>query len=150
VLWNNGMTWFNPVPGTANSIAPGKRAVTNMTPVMLLEGGRPTVLVGAPGGRKIIGAITQVLLNVVDHGLPLQAAITAPRVDASANDTLLDVRLDPAVAKGLAARGHRVRIVEDTPAQSNFSRPVGIQIDHERGTLHSGLTPMHMAEVRGL
>jgi gamma-glutamyltranspeptidase/glutathione hydrolase len=150
ILWNNGMTWFNPVPGTANSIAPGKRALTNMTPVLLVENGRPTVLVGAPGGRKIIAAITQILLNVVDHGLSLQQAITAPRVDPSANETLVDVRLDPAVAEGLAARGHRVRVVEDSPAEANFSRPLGIAIDRDHGTLHSGLTPLHMAEARGL
>jgi gamma-glutamyltranspeptidase/glutathione hydrolase len=150
ILWNNGMTWFNPLPGAANSIAPGKRAVTNMTPVIVMRDGQPYALLGAPGGRKIINAITQVIGNVVDHRLSLQAAITAPRVDASANETLADVRLDPEVVEGLRARGHRLRIVEDSPAESNFSRPLGILINPAEGRLHSGLTPMHMAVARGL
>jgi gamma-glutamyltranspeptidase/glutathione hydrolase len=150
ILWNNGMTWFNPMPGTANSIAPGKRAVTNMTPVIVLRQGQPFALIGAPGGRKIINAITQIICNLVDHGLPMQAAITAPRVDASANETLADVRLDRAVVDGLQARGHRIRVVEDTPAEANFSRPLGILIGPADGQLRSGLTPMHMAVARGL
>jgi gamma-glutamyltranspeptidase/glutathione hydrolase len=150
ILWNNGMTWFNPMAGTANSIAPGKRALTNMSPVIVLRDGRPWFVVGAPGGRKIINAVAQVVSNVVDHGMRLQQAITAPRVDASANETLADIRLDPAVVEGLRERGHTVTVVEDSPAQAMFSRPLGILIDPETGRLHSGLSPAHMAEARGI
>jgi len=149
IHWNNGMTWFNPLPGTANSIAPGKRALTNMTPMIVLRDGHPSLLVGAPGGRKIINAVTQIISNVVDHGMPAQAAVAAPRVDASANETLADIRLDPAVIDALRARGHDVRVVQDTPVEANFSRPVAILLG-EDGRLHSGLAPAHMAEARGL
>jgi gamma-glutamyltranspeptidase / glutathione hydrolase len=149
VLWNNGMTWFNPLPGAANSIAPGKRALTNMTPVMMLRDSRPYLLIGAPGGRKIVSAIAQIISNVVDHGLSMQAAITAPRIDASANETIADVRLVPAVVEGLRARGHAVREVEDLPGSANFSRPLSILVDRDGG-LHSGLTPFHTAEALGL
>lgn len=150
ILWNNGMTWYNPLPGAANSIAPGKRALTNMTPVLVLRDGRPYILVGAPGGRKIINAITQIVSNVVDHGLGLQAAISAPRIDVSANEMLTDVRLDPAVVAGLEARGHQTRVVEDAPVLANFSRPLGILINPADGRLHSGLSPWHMAEARAI
>lgn len=150
ILWNNGMTWFNPLPGAANSIAPGKRALTNMTPALVLRDGRPFVAVGAPGGRKIINAIAQVISNVVDHRMTLQQAITAPRIDASANETLADVRIDPATVAGLESLGHRVRVVEDTPVQANFARPLGVLIDPTDATLRSGLDAIHMAEARGL
>jgi gamma-glutamyltranspeptidase/glutathione hydrolase len=149
ILWNNGMTWFNPLPGAANSIAPGKRAVTNMTPIILRRRDRPVLAVGAPGGRKIINAITQVIANVVDHGLGTQAAVTAPRVDASASVVLADARLDAAVVEGLRERGHRVEVVEESPAASSFARPLTIAIDAD-GRLHSGLAPFHIAEARGL
>mgnify|MGYP001403147918 CR=1 FL=1 len=149
VLWNNGMTWFNPRPGAANSIAPGKRALTNMTPLILLRDGKPWVLIGAPGGRKIVNAITQIVLNVVDHGLGMQAAVGAPRIDASANEALADERLDPAVVEELRARGHRLREVADSPGAASFSRPLGIMIDPATNRLHSGLTPFHLAEARG-
>ena len=149
VCWNNGMTWFNPLPGTANSIAPGKRALTNMTPLLVLRGGKPYLVLGAPGGRRIINAITQIVLNVADHGLGMQAAITAPRIDASANLTIADERLDPAVVAALDARGHRVAVRADGPGAAPFSRPLGILIDPADGRMHSGATPFHIAEARG-
>ena len=150
ILWNNGMTWFNPLPGTRNSIAPGKRALTNMAPTLLLRDGRPWVAVGAPGGRKIVNAIAQVVSNVVDHGMSLQQAITAPRIDASAKETIADIRIDPRVLDGLRSRGHRVTAVEDSVAQAMFSRPLGIMIDQADGTLRSGLSPFHMTEARAV
>lgn len=149
VSWNNGMTWFNPLPGTANSIAPGKRALTNMTPVIVLRDGAPYLLVGAPGGRKIINAVTQIISNVVDHGLGMQAAVTAPRVDASQNVVLADERLDPVVVHGLEALGHRVQSVLDGPGAANFSRPLAILVDPADGRAHSGTTPFHLSEAWG-
>ena len=56
--------------------------------------------VGAPGGRKIINAVTQVVMNVVDFGMGMQDAITAPRVDASGLDTLYSQALDPETVDG--------------------------------------------------
>ena len=149
ILWNNGMTWFNPLPGAANSIAPDKRALTNMTPVIVRRNGRPLLAVGAPGGRKIINAVTQVIANVVDHRLGAQAAVTAPRVDASANTVQVDARMDEAVVAALRARGHRAEMVEETPAISAFARPLAILVD-DQDRLHSGLTPFHIAEARGM
>ncbi len=149
VGWNNGMTWFNPLPGTANSIAPGKRALTNMTPLLVLRDGKPFLALGAPGGRRIINAITQIVLNVADHGMGMQAAITAPRIDASANLTIADERLDAGVVDALTARGHRVAMRADGPGAAPFSRPLGILVDPADGLLHSGATPFHIAEARG-
>lgn len=149
ILWNNGMTWFNPRPGATNSIAPGKRALTNMTPVIVRRDGRPMLAAGAPGGRKIINAITQVVGNVLDHGLGAQAAVTAPRVDASAATVQVDARIDGAVVAELERRGHRIEIVEENPAGSQFARPLAILVDAQN-RLHSGLTPHYIAEARGL
>ncbi len=149
ILWNNGMTWFNPLPGGANAIAPGKRALTNMTPVIVRRDGRPVLAAGAPGGRKIINAVTQVVSNVVDHGLSAQAAVTAPRVDASSNTVQVDARMPEVIVAELQARGHRVQVVEETPAISQFARPLAITVD-EHNRLHSGLTPFYIAEARGI
>ena len=148
VLWNNGMSWFDARPGSANAIAPGKLAVTNMTPLIVRRDGRPVLLAGSPGGRKIINAVTRVVSNVLDHGLGAQAAVTAPRVDASANTVAADARLDPAVVEELRARGHQVNVVEESPVGSAFSRPLAITID-EQDRLHSGLSPFHITEARG-
>ncbi len=68
VLLNNGMTWFDPEPGRISSIAPGKRILWAPSPTIALKDGRPLLGVGAPGGRRIMSAIVQSLVNVLDFG----------------------------------------------------------------------------------
>jgi gamma-glutamyltranspeptidase/glutathione hydrolase len=75
ILLSNGMLWFDPEPGKPNSIAPGKRALVNMVPVLAFRRGEPYLTLGAPGGRKIVSAIPQVLSNLADMRLGPQRAI---------------------------------------------------------------------------
>ena len=89
-LLNNEMDDFASKPGTPNmfglvqgernAIAPGKRPLSSMTPTMLLKDGKLFMTVGAPGGSRIIDAVLQVIVNVVDFGMNIQDAIDAPRV----------------------------------------------------------------------
>ena len=68
------------VGGAANAIAPGKQPLSSMTPTIVLKDGKPLLIVGAPGGARIITTVLEILVNVIDHGMTLQAAIDAPRV----------------------------------------------------------------------
>jgi gamma-glutamyltranspeptidase/glutathione hydrolase len=68
------------VEGTANAIAPGKRPLSSMTPSMVLKDGRPVLVVGTPGGSRIITTVLEIIVNVIDHGMTVQEAIDAPRV----------------------------------------------------------------------
>ena len=77
---NNYMSNFDPRPGNALSIAPGKRVTTSMSPMMALRDGRVVYALGLPGGRKIFPAAFQALVNLIDHGMALQEAVEAPRV----------------------------------------------------------------------
>src|SRR6516225_7639632 len=73
MLMNNGVMWFDPQPGRPNSIGPGKRALTNMCPVVAARERRPWFGVGASGGRRILGAVLQLASFIVDFGMdPLQ------------------------------------------------------------------------------
>ena len=83
ILLTIGMVVFNPMPGSANSIAGYKRGLNNMSPVLVLKDGKPFLSLGAPGGRRIISRIAQVLLNIIDFELGIQDAIISPTVDAS-------------------------------------------------------------------
>ena len=75
ILMNNGIMWFDPRPGRPNSIGPGKRALTNMCPVVAMRDGHPWFGVGASGGRRILGAVLQMASFVVDFGIdPASAA----------------------------------------------------------------------------
>jgi gamma-glutamyltranspeptidase/glutathione hydrolase len=70
---------FGLVQGEANAIQPGKRPLSSMTPTILARGGKLFLVVGAPGGSRIISAVLQVILNVVDFGMNAQQAVDFPR-----------------------------------------------------------------------
>jgi gamma-glutamyltranspeptidase/glutathione hydrolase len=126
ILMNNGMFWFDPEPGRANSIAPGKRPLANMTPTLVFTGGQFLLALGAMGGRRIINAIAQIISNVVDHRMGIQAAISAPRVDCSVQPTAVSSRIPEAVIADCANEATRSRSSEKTsrtchsPARSVF------------------------------
>ena len=149
VILADGMLWFNPSPGRANSIAGWKRPLVNMTPLLVLKDGQPLMAVGAPGGRKIINAVTQVVMNVVDFGMGMQDAIAAPRVDGSGPDTLYDARIDPDTVESLRARGHRMKLGPEDYANHSFARPTGVLVDPESGRLRGGVDVLRRAEARG-
>ena len=78
VLMNNGVMWFDPVPGRPNAVSPGRRPLTNMCPVIVREGEAPTVALGASGGRRILAAVTQTLLFVEGFGMDAATAADHP------------------------------------------------------------------------
>lgn len=90
IFLNNEMDDFSAKPGVpnaygliggeANAVAPGKRPLSSMTPTLLLADGRAVGAIGSPDGSRIITAVLQVILNLVDHGMNLAEATTAPRV----------------------------------------------------------------------
>ncbi|HEY2686734.1 MAG TPA: gamma-glutamyltransferase [Steroidobacteraceae bacterium] len=71
---------FGLIQGKANSVAPGKRPLSSMTPTLVMKDGKPLLVVGSPGGARIITTVFEVILNVLDYGMPLQQAVDAPRV----------------------------------------------------------------------
>ncbi|OYU51163.1 MAG: gamma-glutamyltransferase [Alphaproteobacteria bacterium PA1] len=88
-LLNNEMDDFSAKPGVANqygvvggdanSIQPFKRPLSSMTPTILMKDGLPAMVLGSPGGSRIITTVFQVLLNALDYKMPLKAAVDAPR-----------------------------------------------------------------------
>jgi gamma-glutamyltranspeptidase / glutathione hydrolase len=102
ITMNNGIMWFDPVPGGPNSLAPGKRCLTNYTPVVAQATDGRRLAVGASGGRRIMPAVMQMLSFVMDFGMDLDAAIHQPRIDASEGAVVIgDVRLKAEVRNAL-------------------------------------------------
>lgn len=102
ILANNGIYWFDPRPGGPNAIAPGKRPLSNMCP-LLVTGDRSRLAVGASGGRRILAAVLQVALFVTECGMGLEEAIHAPRIDVSGDACIfVDPRLPQPIRTGLA------------------------------------------------
>ena len=94
ILLNNGIMWFDPRPGGPNSMAPGKRPLSNMCPTVVeFADGRRAAL-GASGGRRILPAVAQLLSFLADFGMSLDDAAHCPRVNADGADLVdADARL---------------------------------------------------------
>ena len=147
ILLQNGMVWFDPEPGRVNSVAPGKRPLVNMVPALGFRKGEPYLTVGAPGGRKIVSTIPQIIANMVDLGDGPQAAIEAPRLHTEGGDLWVDDRVGEAGLKALARMGHPVVPKRSEPGTLYFSRPVAIRVT-KKG-LEAGLEPLHDAAAVG-
>ncbi|KFI25056.1 gamma-glutamyltransferase [Paenirhodobacter enshiensis] len=110
IIPNNYMYNFDPVPGRALSVAPGKRVPTSMAPTIVLKDGRPAFALGLPGAVRIFPSAMQAIVNLVDHVMSLQQAVEAPRVWTEG----AHVEIEPALADraaALTAMGHEVRVV---------------------------------------
>ncbi|NDW01547.1 gamma-glutamyltransferase [Salipiger sp. PrR002] len=107
---NNYMYNFDPHPGKALSIAPGKRVPTSMAPMIVLKDGKPSFALGLPGAVRIFPSAMQAIINMIDFGMTPQQAVEAPRVWTEG----AHVELEPAYAhhaEALTAMGHEVRVV---------------------------------------
>ncbi len=150
VYLNGFMGQLIPVAGHPNSVGGWKHPLTNDSPLMVLDGGRPIFCVGAPGGRRIISRITQIAVNVLEFGMGIQKACAAPTVDASTMATVVDSRIPEEVVGGLRAMGHRVDVVEESFLVGHFSRPSGILVDREAGLYRGGVDVFGSAVALGL
>ncbi|MEO8309928.1 MAG: gamma-glutamyltransferase [Caldimonas sp.] len=97
------------VQGQANAIAPGKRPLSSMSPTIVSKDGRPVMVVGTPGGSRIITAVLHTIINVIDYGMTVQEAVDAPRFHQQwlPNPTNLEVfAVSPDTRKILEGMGH--------------------------------------------
>jgi gamma-glutamyltranspeptidase / glutathione hydrolase len=123
ILMNNGVMWFDPQPGRPNSIGPGKRALTNMCPVIVARDRRPWFGVGASGGRRILGAVLQLASFIVDFGMDPQTAAHHPRVDVSGGEGIgIDSRFEASIVARLSKQPGAT-LVEHTVFPARFACP---------------------------
>jgi gamma-glutamyltranspeptidase / glutathione hydrolase len=119
---------FGLIQGKANAIAPGKRPLSSMTPTIIMKDGKPVLIVGTPGGSRIISTVLQIIVNVIDYGMDLQTAVDAPRIHHQwLPDTLAGEPMaisDPA-KKSLTAMGYDVVALEPW-GTGNAAEVIGI------------------------
>jgi gamma-glutamyltranspeptidase/glutathione hydrolase len=100
------------VQGEANAIAPGKRPLSSMSPTIVSNAeGKPVMVVGTPGGSRIITAVLHSIVNVIDYGMNVQEAVDAPRFHQQWLPDLTNVEnfaLSPDTAKLLTDMGHKL------------------------------------------
>ncbi|PFG54003.1 gamma-glutamyltranspeptidase/glutathione hydrolase [Marinobacter sp. LV10R520-4] len=145
-LLNNEMDDFSAKPGVpnaygliggaANKIEPGKRMLSSMSPTVVRKDGRNFLVTGSPGGSRIITTTLQVIMNVIDHGMNIQSAVSVPRIH---HQWLPDqIRVEQGISadtvKLLESKGHTV--VTDSAMGAIQSIMIG-----EDGTLYGGADP---------
>jgi gamma-glutamyltranspeptidase/glutathione hydrolase len=152
VLMNNGVMWFDPRPGTPNSMAPGKRPLTNMSPVIATDAaGLPTLGLGASGGRRILAAVFQLLSLVAGFGMHPETAAHHPRIDVSGPEGLTaDRRLPPDIMAALAEAGP-IETVEHAVLPVNFACPnlIALSPDGWRTGISDTMSPWSAALAQG-
>ena len=108
MIANNYMFNFDPHPGRALSVEPGKRVFTSMAPMMVRRDGRLLHALGLPGGLRIFPSALQALVNLLDHGMTLQEAVEAPRIWTEGGVVEVEGAFSDETTDALAARGHEV------------------------------------------
>jgi gamma-glutamyltranspeptidase/glutathione hydrolase len=145
-LLNNEMDDFSAKPGVpnaygliggeANKIEPHKRMLSSMSPTIVMKDGKNFLVAGSPGGSRIITTTLQVIMNVIDHRLNVQAAVNAPRIHHQwlPDEIRIEQGISPDTIGLLKAMGHTVA------EKSSMGAIQSIMIG-EDGTLYGGADP---------
>jgi gamma-glutamyltranspeptidase / glutathione hydrolase len=141
IIMGDDMDDFNVKPGSINSIEPGKRMLSSMSPTLVLDPqGRSFMTLGTPGATHIIPTLAQVISNVIDRGMPIQQAISAPRLyQGRAGNLSLEGRYSINAYNGVIKLGHPVTVGLDYDAA--FGGVHAVLFDHAAGMLHGGADP---------
>ena len=108
-MHNGCMSVFDPRPGRTGSIAPGKSRFASMAPTLVFRGDEMAMSIGAPGGTHIPLAIAQAIMNVIDFGMTMSEAVSAPRVSATSDAIAVSNRVPRYVTDELAAAGYPIQ-----------------------------------------
>jgi len=139
VLLNNELDDFTAAPGASNAFgligfeanlpAPGARPLSSMSPTIVLKDGKPVLVTGSPGGSRIISAVLQVVIDVLDYKMDVAAAVAAPRLHHQWMPDVVRVErgFPPETLDALRAKGHQViEPLGQTSANSIAVTPNGL------------------------
>jgi gamma-glutamyltranspeptidase/glutathione hydrolase len=134
-MYNNSMVNFHPWPGHPNSIAPRKARTTGMTPTVVYKEGQPVLVIGAPGATRIITAIAQVIINVLDFGMSISDAVLAPRFDCQGELIRCQARIPEYVCAQVRERHPIQRLPQ---SHGGLALVHAVAIDAQTGRLTGG------------
>jgi len=135
-MYNNCMGVFDPRPGRAGSIAPGKSRFSSACPTIVFKDNAPEIVIGAPGGTQIAMGVLQSLLNAIDFDQPMQLAVSMPRFSATSNAIDVSNRIPRQTERALVEQGYEV-------IRNPFSHTIGYvhAIRIADGRLQGGADP---------
>jgi gamma-glutamyltranspeptidase/glutathione hydrolase len=124
-LYNGCMAVFDPRPGRANSITPGKARFTSVCPSIVFKNDKPYLVIGAPGATQIAMGVLQAIVNVLDFKMTMTEAVSAPRFSATSNAIDVSNRITHGVTRQLESQGYEVI---RSPYTFGFAAVHGIRI----------------------
>lgn len=136
-MYNGCMGVFDPRPGKAGSLKPGKSRFTAMCPTMVFDGDKPRLIIGAPGGTYITMGVLQGVLNAIDFGMDAQKAVAAPRICTTSDIIDITNRIPRFVEQELIDKGYEVR---RSPMTFHFAGVHAIDFD-DNGNWSGGADP---------
>ncbi|HET8629029.1 MAG TPA: gamma-glutamyltransferase family protein [Thermomicrobiales bacterium] len=140
IMLNNFMHWFDLDADSPNAVGPRKKNEMCLSPGMIWRDGRLFACIGTPGSYGIMETTPQFMVNLMDFGMTVQAAIEAPRVrPQEMNRVIVEERVAPEVRAALAARGHAVDV--QPPWSATFGGAQGVMVDLDSGTFSGGADP---------
>ena len=138
---NDEMDDFAQNPDSVNAPEPGKRPLSSMSPTIVIDPeGKPFMTLGAAGAMRIITAVTQIIMNVVDFGMTMDAAIEQPRIfnsasNGKANKLMIEQGISEEAVKALQEMGHETDV---QPFTGYFGTAQGIMFDHANSRMNGG------------
>ena len=140
IALNNFMRWFDREPASPNAIGPARKNEMCMSPTQVWDDQGLRFLIGTPGSYGILQTTPQMIMNVIDHGMHIQAAIEAPRLKAGRNCRVdVESRIDAGVLTELERRGHQVEHLGDWSYSVGGGQ--GIVVDPDTGSFMGGADP---------
>jgi gamma-glutamyltranspeptidase / glutathione hydrolase len=153
VLFSDEMRHLHLDQNDPSRLEPGKRSRSNQSPLIVLKDGKPFMTIGTPGSNGIWQRIVQVIANIIDFGMDVQAAITAPRMIYGGRAETgtefkpvfkIEDRIPEATINALRAKGYEITVVKDDDGRVN-----GIMIDPVTGFRLGGADPREMGYALG-
>ena len=138
-MYNGAMSVFDPRPGRAGSVAPGKSRFSAICPTLVYGPEGLRAAVGAPGGAQIAIGVMQTLVNLLDFGMSMSDAVAAPRFSATSHIVDVTMRIPTHVTDELERDGYTVW---RNPHTFDVAAPHGIEVRAD-GMLHGGADPGH-------
>ncbi len=141
IALNNFLYWMDSDPQSPNAVGPGRKLEMCMSPAQVWDDQGLRFLIGTPGSYGILQTTPQMIMNVIDHGMNIQAAIEAPRVKATSAGTQVDVetRIGEDVLLELTLMGHKLNRLG--PWAADVGGGQGIMVDPESGGFMGGADP---------
>ncbi len=150
ILMNDQMHDFDPKPGSSNSIVPGKRPPSSMSPTIILKDDKPFLALGGAGGPRIISSSIAVITNIIDYEMKVKDALSVPRIHAMNGEISIDPSLPGDKQKPLEKLGHKVTIKNVSGDEWwYFGAIQAIMFNNRTGDIYGAADPRRDGEAIG-